>query len=334
MKPYTMNKIILTGLLSTTFLSVSCQRMQFVPVAQQIQSSLSTPLPIDPIIAPPTIAKPQPVLSKGACTADSSTVLTSCQKCNVPLNPPALPQFSKKGQSLIDVMSIACSISNKSAPKNYVPPTKSELIARLNRLSPTVYPDSPMSAFQVSTIEGLKINPALQEKMFGGLWYQPPYSDAFETYFGLEVGEAVYQFCYQSPDSKFTPYNSSVLMSLQMINCTYTSSNPFSCVETPEYVAANVYRNNLRTGMILSLTSPYVAPQPTPSKVCSWEKFEGLYELGGEEQIGKWLASAQKISMEIKGVGGIGGQCSSVSAVPSDIQIPKGDVILSAYICK
>jgi len=308
--------------------------MQFVPTRQENQSSFSTPIPMDPVILPPVISKPLPVLSKGTCTANSSTVLTSCQKCTVPLNPPAPAQFSKKGQSLIDVMSIACSVSNKSAPKNYVPPTKTELMARLNRLSPQFYPDSVMSGFQISTIEGLKINPALQEKMFGGLWYQPPYSDAFETYFGLEVAEVVSQICYQNSNSTFTPYNSSVLMSKQMIDCTYASSNPFSCVETPAYVAANVYRNNLRAAMIQSVKNPYTTPEPKPSKICSWEKFEGLYELGGEEQLGKWLASEQKISMEITGLGGFGGQCSLVNKIPEDAELQNRNVVLSAYICK
>ncbi len=337
MKPIMTKKLILksTAVIAVSFLAVACQRMQFVPVEQNVQSSLAVPdVPTDPIVPPPVVIppapKPQPIFSNGACAADSSTTLTSCQKCNVPLNPPAPPQFSRKGQSLIDIMSIACSVNNKSAPKNYVPPTKAELINRLNRLSPTFYPDSAMSPFQISTIESLKTNPALQQKMFGGLWYQPPYSDAFETYFGLEVGEVVYQLCYQSPDSSFTPYNSTPLLSKQMIDCQH-SQDPFNCKESPAYIAGNIYRNDLRTGMRESINNPYIAPKPTPSKTCSWEKFEGLYELGGAEQIGKWLVSAQKISMEVKGVGG---RCSLVNTLPAGSQIPTGEVILSAYVCK
>ena len=321
-------------LLAGAFVAVSCQRMQFVPVSQNTQASLA--LPEDPVTPPvvipvtPPAPKPQPVFSNGACAADSSTVLTSCQKCNVPLNPPAAPQFSKKGQSLIDVMSLACSINNKSAPKNYVAPTKAELIQRLNRLSPALYPDSAMTTLQFNTIEGLKTDSALQQKMFGGLWYQPPYSDAFETYFGLEIGEVVYQLCYQSPSSTFTPYNTTLLQSKQMIDCSYgPSSSP--CKELPAYIAGNVYRNDLRAGMIESIQNPYVAPKPTPSKTCAWEKFEGLYELGGAEQIGKWLVSSQKISMDVKGVGG---KCMMVSSLPVGNEIPDGEVIISAYVCK
>jgi hypothetical protein len=327
-----LQKNILKGLgLALVIMTVSCQKTQFVDVSQEAQASLAVPdFPVD--AAPPLIVpKPQPVYSNGACAPDSSTRLTSCETCQVPLTPPALPQFSQKGQSLIDIMSIACSVPNKSAPKNYVAPTKSELISRLNQLSPVLYPDSAMSAFQVSTIEGLKTNPALQQKMFGGLWYQPPYSDAFETYFGLEVSEVVYQICYQSPASIFTPYNSSLLLSKQMIDCQRSDSSIFGCKELPNYIDGNIYRNQLRAGMRESISNPYVAAKPLPSKTCSWEKFDGLYELGGAEQIGKWLITNQKISMEVKGPGA---RCSSVSSLPSGSDIPQGEVILSAYVCQ
>lgn len=327
---------VTTGVIAALF---SCQRMQFAPVSEDIQTSLAIPvdpiipeppvIPPPPVVVPVVVPKPLPVLSNGACADDSSTTLTSCQKCNVPLNPPLPPQFSQKGQSLIDVMALGCSIPNKSAPKNYVPPTKAQLISRLNRLSPVFYPDSAMSALQVSTIEGLKVSQSLQEKMFGGLWYQPPYSDAFETYFGLEVKEAVYQLCYQSTEATFTPDNTSLLQSKAMLDCTYNQG--FGCKESPAYIAGNVYRNQLRSGMIESIQNPYVSPKPTPSKKCSWEKFDGLYELGGAEQIAKWLVTSQKISMEAKGAGG---RCSLVNSLPAGSDVPTGEVVMSAYICK
>jgi hypothetical protein len=358
MKPSTNTKTLFkTTLFAVSFLAVSCQRMQFAEIPKvETQASLAAPeIPLDtpdipavvtppkppvvvpvPVTPPPVVVVPSPVvipkpkLSNGACAADSSTTLTSCQKCNVPLNPPALPQFSKKGQSLIDILAISCSVLNKSAPKNYVAPTKAELIAKWSRLSPQLYPDSAMSAFQISTIEGLKTNPVLQEKMFGGLWYQPPYSDAFETYFGIEVAEVVYTFCYQAPDANFTPNGTSHLLSKQYLDCTYQSSIE-SCRELPDYIAGNVYRSDLRAGMRASISNPYVSPKPTPSKTCAWEKFDGLYSQGGAEQIGKWLVSSQKISMDVKG---IGGRCSLINSLPIGVEIPNGEVILSAYVCK
>ena len=38
----------------------------------------------------------------------------------------------------------------------------------------------------------------LRQRMFSRFWYTPPYSDAFETWFGLEVSEARQLFCYQT----------------------------------------------------------------------------------------------------------------------------------------
>ena len=327
--------VLAAPLLLTAF---SCQRMKFAQVTEDVQSSLA--IPVDPTPEPPVVVtppvvppvppvKPQPKITSGACAANSSTVLTSCEVCQVPLNPPAPPQFSQKGQSLIDVMALGCSIPNKSAPKNYVAPTRAELIQRLNRLSPVFYPDSAMSAQQVSVIEGLKVSTALQNKMFGGLWYQPPYSDAFETYFGIEVGEAVYQLCYQSADSKFTPTNTTEVHSKQYLDCTINSG--FGCTESTAYKNANIYRNQLRAGMLESINNPYVAPPQTPSKSCQWEKFEGYYDMGGAEQVAKWLVTNQKISLEVKGAGA---RCGQLSQLPTGSDIPSGEVVMSAYICK
>lgn len=310
-------------------IATSCQKTQFSPTETQQQSSLA--IPLDPVIVdpPPPVIKPNPILSSGACNPDSSTTLTSCQKCNVPLTPPPEPQFSQKGAAFLNIMEIGCSIPNGSAPAGYVPPTRAELIQRLNRLSPTLYPDSTMTAQQIDVISRLQGDAKLQKKMFGGLWYQPPYSDHYETYFGVSVAEAVYQICYKNPSSIFTPYNSTPLVSKQYLDCLYSGSS--LCTESPAYVAANTYRNQLRNGMRESLTNPYVGSAPTPAKTCNWEKFEGLYEMGGAEQLGKWLVTSQKVSLEVKGAGA---RCSVITQVPQGSDVPTGEVVMGAYICK
>lgn len=299
----------------------ACQKTNFSPVTDQFQTSLETP--IDGVL------RPQPVLSKGQCAADSSTVLTSCQNCLVPavVNE---SQFSRKGKSFIDIMAIGCSIPNRSAPAGYVPPTRDELVRRYNRLSPTLYPDSEMSEYQISVIEGLKSDTELQNYMFSGLWYRPPKSDAFETYFGLEVAEAVYQVCYQHQDSIFTPYNSTLLLSKEYLDCTY-NNNWTTCQEQQIYNEANVYRNQLRNAMIESLRNPYQPTTPNPAISCDWEKFEGFYDLGGADQIQKWLSAGHIISLEIKGEGG---SCGQISSLPSGSQIPSGEVVIGAYKCQ
>jgi hypothetical protein len=285
-------------------------------------------IPPPPPVVPPPVVIPPPVQKAGACANDSSTQLLSCLKCEVPMNPPVPAQFSEKGQSLIDVMSIGCSIPNKSAPKNYVPPTKEQLIARLSRLSPTFYPDSPMSPEQKSVIEGLKNDPVLQKKMFGGLWYQPPYSDHYETYFGVSVAEMVYQVCYQSPASNFTPYEGSEIHSKAYMDCMNSS---FSCKEKPEYVKANAYRKQLRQGMRESISNPYVAPPPTPAKKCKWESFEGNYEQGAEEVLARWLVSGYKVGIE---TATLAGKCEMLTSLPTGANKPRGEVKMSGYVCQ
>ena len=275
---------------------------------------------------PPPPPVPQPVLKSGICASDSSTQLLTCMNCIVPLNPPQPPQFSEKGKALIDIMTIGCSVPNKSAPKGYEPPTRAELIARLNRLSPTFYPDSSMTDGQKKVVHGLRTDPKLQQKMFGGLWYQPPHSDHLETYFGVTTAEAVYALCYN--ETGYTP--TTALMSKDFLDCQY-NGDPYSCREKPEYVKANGYRVQLNNAMKESIRNPYVAPPQTPAKKCSWENFEGDYDLGGEEVLARWLVAGFKAGMEI---GNLGGKCEMVTSIPTGSNKPRGLVKMAGYICK
>ncbi len=342
-------KLIIIFLISI-FLFSSCNKTSFKQVASEIQSGQSTPavtpaepLPPIPVVPPvippiptvPPVEPPQvppippvvpaPAQKAGKCANNSSTQLLSCLRCEVPMGPPQPPQFSKKGQSFIDIMSFGCSIPNKSAPKNYVPPTKSQLLERLSRLSPLFYPDSEMSAAQISVIEGLKTNPSLQKKMFGGLWYQPPFSDAFETYFGIEVSEVVYEICYRLGST----LNTGELHSIQYYNCINNGSG--ACNERPEYIKGNLYRQHLRDAIRESVTNPYVVPTPTPTKKCNWESFEGLYEQGAEEVLARWITSGFKTGIEISS---LGGKCEMLNTLPTGAAKPRGSVKMSAYFCK
>ena len=366
MKSRTLLKIV--AALTSTILFTSCHKTQFSKIAETTQASLAQPVPIpvdpepqlpievppvtvtppapveppaqptvphpEPVVVvpppkPPIVVVPQPVQKSGKCASNSSTRLLSCLNCDVPMNPPLPPQFSEKGQSLIDVMTIGCSVPNKSAPKNYVPPTKDQLIARLSRLSPSFYPDSQMSSAQKNVIAQLINDPAMQAKMFGGRWYQPPYSDAFETYFGASVAELVYQICYQSPEANFSPYEASRIQSAEYMNCMISSGN--NCKEKNDYVAANKYRQNLRDAMKESINNPYVAPAPTPAKKCNWESFEGNYEQGAKEVLARWLVSGFKVGIEI---GSLAGRCEAVTALPSGAYEPRGPVKIAGYICR
>jgi hypothetical protein len=304
--------------------------------------------PTPPVITPPAPPKPPvvvlpptptpnpappiatPILKAGACASDSSTRLLSCLTCNVPVNPPAPPQFSDKGRAFIEIMSTGCSVPNKSAPKNYVPPTREELYARFNRLSPIFYPDSAMNAGQKSVVSGLLTDANLQKKVFGGLWYQPPYSDYFETYFGISVGEVVNYVCYKNNGSTFNLNGAIALQSKQYMDCLY-SENSFNCKESPDYVVANKYREQLRLAMIESISRPYVPPTPTPAKKCAWESFEGDYDFGGEKTLSTWLKGGYKVGIEI---GTLAGRCESVTSLPTGSMKPRGLVKMAGYVCK
>lgn len=293
------------------------------------------PVPIPPPVVvptppPPPPPVPQPVQKAGACADDSSTQLLSCLTCVVPMNPPAPPQFSEKGKALIDAMAVGCSVPNKSAPKGYVPPTKQELLARLSRLSPSLYPDSQLTEAQKNVVNGLRNDPKLAQKMFGGLWYQPPYSDSFETYFGASVGELVNLLCYQNPNAGFNADQAVPLQSKSYIDCQYSDSSS-NCKERPEYVVANGYREQLRQSIKESNLHPYVPPPPTPAKKCNWQSFEGDFDLGGEGVLAKWLHTGYTVGIEI---GTLAGRCEPVTSVPTGSQKPRGLVKIAAYICK
>lgn len=286
--------------------------------------------PVDPPVPPvtPPVTPPSAVLSKGACAADSSTRLLSCMTCDIP--PVAVvSQFSRKGHALYEIMATGCQIRNLSDPAGYQPPSRAELMRRLNRLSPTLYPDSPMTEIQTATINSLLTNPQTLQTFFGGIWYSgvTPATRAFETYFGIETIEARYALCYGSGEgisNTFNRFNTTELHSKEWVDCQY-SNNPFSCQEGPEYVAANVYRTQLRRAMNESINNPYVAPPGEAPKVCDWEKYEGNYDSAAEAQLKSWLAAGFKVGAEDSTM------CSVLTVPPTGLT---GKVTLAAYRCK
>jgi hypothetical protein len=82
----------------------------------------------------------------------------------------------------------------------YVPPSRAMIQARLQNCNSTNYPATSQNSMQTQTIQNL-MDPQsdhLRQHMFSRYWYTPPYSDAFETWFGLEISEARQLFCYQT----------------------------------------------------------------------------------------------------------------------------------------
>lgn len=292
-----------------------------------------TPAPTPVVVVPTPTPVPPPVLSKGMCAADSSTRLLSCMNCIVPQLPPPPPQFSQKGQALLDILTNACQVRNGSDPAGYVPPSRAELLRRLNRLSPTLYPDSPMTTQQQATIGSLLSSPAAVQSMFGGIWYSGVTAPtiAFETYFGIEVIEARYAFCYsptggEGTSVSFNRFNTTPLHSKAWVDCQY-GPDPFNCRENAAYTSANGYRTQLRTAMNESIRSPYTAPPAGAAKTCEWEKFDGLYSAAAVTQINTWIAGGYTIGADIPSRN----MCAQVTAPLSGVT---GQVSMAAYRCK
>ena len=304
-----------------------------VPSPTPVPTPAPTPAPTPVVVVPTPTPVPPPVLSKGMCAPDSSTRLLSCMNCIVPQLPPPPPQFSQKGQALLDILTNACQVRNGSDPAGYVPPSRAELLRRLNRLSPTLYPDSPMTAQQQATIGSLLSSPAAVQSMFGGIWYSGVTAPtiAFETYFGIEVIEARYAFCYSPTGGdgtsvSFNRANTTPLHSKAWVDCQY-GPDPFSCRENAAYTAANGYRTQLRTAMNESIRNPYSAPSPGAAKTCEWEKFDGLYNTLAVNQINSWVAAGFTIGADIASQN----MCAQVTGPLSGVT---GQVSMAAYRCK
>lgn len=293
---------LLTAVVAVS-LFVGCSKMQFTDVSSSISGKTSIipidnpPIPVDPgtpVVVPTKTSK----LSSGACASDSSTQLLSCLKCDVPQVTGA-PQLSAKAQALLDIMTLSCGITNKSDLTAFRP-TRNMILNKLNQASQTNYPESPRTALIEMTVQGLtNLNDSsLRQKMFGGLWYQPPYSDAFETYFGITSSEAKSTFCWNGGVMNGAITDPVGVYSLQWVQC--QSGDSFSCQERPEYIQAQVFRTQLQKSLSLGVTNPYSAPTPDPQKSCRWDKFEGNDLIAAKQQLKLWKSQGRKVSMNVK----------------------------------
>lgn len=336
MKTRVINSVLLMAfvLVSTACNPVGFNEMKAVnpPSARSVDPIVPD---VDPVL-PPVVNGP--LLTKGNCAADSSTRLLSCMNCLVPPAPLAPPQFSKKGEAFFEIMVAACQVRNGSDPAGYVPPTRAELMSRLNRLSPTFYPDSPMTPMQVATVDSLRTDPAALKKYFGGIFYSGVNEPtiAFETYFGLETREARYSFCYAHEGDTtvgefglmFTRTNSTPMMSKAYMDCSYRDGS--ACRELPAYINANIYRNQLRNAMTESILRPYVPVAPGAQQTCQWEKFEGLLGESANAQVKSWLANGFTIGGEIASRR----MCVQIKAPIDELISLDSQVTLAAYRCK
>lgn len=308
-----MNRVVGTSLLLSIGLAACDGKVRFNEINVGSKQS----------VIPTPVVENAHNKTQGNCAADSSTSVASCVQCQVPVLPPPEPPMSLKAKQLMNIMTTVCPIN--AARYGYASPTLADHKAKLNRCTTSIYPDSTPDAGQNDVVQRLlNGDTALQKKMFTGLWYTPPYSDYFETYFGLEVGQAIQVFCEQS-----VPNISGMLMP------SMTAPNPYGPAYNPGdkipdmYVKANNYRDGLATCIAQSKTYPW-QPGPQPAaKVCTYETIDGVNDDKVAAQVASWLEGGYTVGADLKNMS----ICLSVKSL-SDIQGYQGEINAGAYICR
>jgi hypothetical protein len=270
-----------------------------------------------PVIPPINGEKPQMTL--GTCPVGMRQQVLSCLDCESTPEIPAPPFLSRKGQDLWDIITVACSISNKSDPPGYRPPSREQVLARLIQCSPTLYPDTAFESTQAKTIHALKTDPKAQEKAFKYLFYNSASTD-FETYFGLEISEARYTFCRGSAS-----IGSGGIYPIEYWNAWYDGQN-YNL--PPIWKRAQVIRNNLRNCMHQSLVDPNVnRPPAIPGRTCRFESAEGEINSDMLDQAKAWINAGHSVYFE-----GLG-QCGTLD-YPDSLLDSNGKIKIAIKICQ
>lgn len=277
---------------------------------------------IDPKVPETPVVEPTYVRKSGACAADSSTSVTSCMKCTVPVAPPEEPPMSLKARQLMASMTAACQVYNRSYGSPYTAPVQADHFAKLNRCSALLYKDSAASSGQSSTVSRLvAADSSLVNKMFTGTWHQPPYSDHFKTYFGIEVYDAARIFCQQ---------NTSVFPGF-VYPADYVDQinrDPFGYKLPQEYVLANQYREGLKTCLAESMRNPWTPGPGVPQKSCSFETLSGEFGPTLTTQVSQWISLGRKVAAEVKNVG----LCLELHNL-EDLLRYNGEITVGTYVC-
>lgn len=280
------------------------------------------PQPVDPDTQVPDVLK----YAQGTCSLQG-TALLSCLECQS-LSKVKEADLSEKTKSLISIMSQACKIKNKSDPSTAMTGTAEKFFSYLSSGNQDFYPDTVMSASQKSLITQLQ-DPGskLYKKMFGGLWYQPPYSDDFETYFGISTQEAKSLFCFETSAPSFGLDSYTPLQSKEFIDCLY-SGGFGTCREKEAYLNANRIRGQLQKTIKNSLANPYQPGELVPVNQCFWESVEGVYDQDFEDALVSWVNRGYQIGIYFEEGAP---RCESFKNRSSEL---KGKMKAAAYVCE
>ncbi len=277
-------KIVMWTAFSLTLSALGCSRVGFKSDKSLLDQQVSLPdlqdlPPIPPVVVP--IPTPMPVEKNGFC--ESGQNISACLKCEgkqPPPLPPPPPQLSQKAQELAKILSLSCSIQNKSDPVGYSNyPTLAQIEKRLESCTTVDYPVTPTSEAQRQTLDRLlSADPEMRQKFFSGLWYRPPYTDHFELYFGVESIEARRIFCYRNDR-----LDGDLLTSEYWHSCRNSRDDCSSWKSDAQAQKRWQDAQKIRSGLKVCLDRPLAPQTPTPTPpsspaLCLWKSFEGPRE--------------------------------------------------------
>lgn len=191
-------------ILSLSLASVGCeQALKFSGVTTKVNSATIDPDDDFNDFIPPSDELPPPVIEEPPVEPPPVVVQPPVAEPPPPVEPPPPPPVwtpGSKAEKLAQIQFLSCPISNKSdAQYGYDAsdaPDRDTVFARIARCTAEAYPETPLASEAAETISTL-LSPddSLRHKFYDFLWYQPPYTDHFELYFGLDTVEARRIFC-------------------------------------------------------------------------------------------------------------------------------------------
>lgn len=283
-----------------------------------------TPTPTaTPTPTPPIQVIPDPVRTSGICVDGQD--LLSCLKCEVPVVVQPTPVMATKAQKLSEIMTMSCPIDNASHPADYQSPSREEIFKRMEGCTADVYPETSLSSTEANTINRL-LDPNdqyLRQRMFERFWYQPPYTDHFENYFGLSNAEAVSFLCHGG-DVPRGPLQTSEYWAA-------SDGDYFGWLFDPaaqaRYQQAQVVRRQLQACYDQASNYQETPPTPPVQKVCDYKTFDGYYDVGGREEINSLLSQGYKVGIEGNNT------CQLLTSDPGTVEFV-GEVRIAGYRCQ
>jgi hypothetical protein len=164
----------------------------------------------------------------------------------------------------------------------------------MTRCTPEAYPESNMSPRQTVDVNALMFDADIQQHDFSGLYYPNNERESFETYFGLDIRDARYLFCYRAAPLQGGMYP------IEYYEAWY-NNQPY--ILPPSYVAANVYRNQLKaclSGPKGSKNGLPVRRQTRTSQVqtCDYQTGQGYMSILVTSKVTEWLSLGQPVYVE------------------------------------